>query len=145
MLILDTDMLTIVQRKEGNAYARLDARLEAAAVVHAVCVTIVSFEEQMRGWLAYIARGGSMEHQVKAYRRLHALLDDFHNREILDFDGPAAGQYQRLTKRRIRIGTMDLKIAAITLARGATLLSRNLADFGKVPGLQVEDWTTIQR
>jgi tRNA(fMet)-specific endonuclease VapC len=43
---------------------------------------------------------------------------------------------------KIRIGTMDLKIAAIALAHGATLLSRNLVDFKKVPGLTVEDWTT---
>jgi tRNA(fMet)-specific endonuclease VapC len=36
---------------------------------------------------------------------------------------------------------MDLKIAAIVRARGATLLSRNLVDFRKVPGLKVADWT----
>ena len=42
--------------------------------------------------------------------------------------------------QRIRIGTMDLKIAAITIANNATLLSRNLKDFNKVTGLEVEDW-----
>ena len=40
---------------------------------------------------------------------------------------------------------MDLKIAAIVLANGATLLSRNLSDFRKVPGLKVEDWTLASR
>jgi tRNA(fMet)-specific endonuclease VapC len=36
---------------------------------------------------------------------------------------------------------MDLKIAAIVLAHDATPLSKNLSDFGKVPGLKVADWT----
>ena len=42
---------------------------------------------------------------------------------------------------KIRVGTMDLKIAAITLALNATLLTRNMVDFGKVPDLRVEDWS----
>jgi predicted nucleic acid-binding protein len=50
-------------------------------------------------------------------------------------------EFQRLCVRRVRIGTMDLKIAAIALANDATLLSRNLPDFAKVPGLRVEDWS----
>ena len=43
---------------------------------------------------------------------------------------------------KIRIGTHDLKIAAITLVHDATLLSGNLRDFKKVPGLKVEDWSS---
>jgi tRNA(fMet)-specific endonuclease VapC len=49
--------------------------------------------------------------------------------------------FQRLRSQRIRIGSFDLKIAAIAIAHDATLLSRNLAVFRKVPGLKVEDWT----
>ncbi len=41
---------------------------------------------------------------------------------------------------RIRISTMDLKIATIGLVNDALLLSANLRDFQQVPGLRVEDW-----
>lgn len=37
---------------------------------------------------------------------------------------------------------MDLKIAAITLAQDALLVSRNLRDFSRVPDLRVEDWAS---
>jgi tRNA(fMet)-specific endonuclease VapC len=40
---------------------------------------------------------------------------------------------------------MDLRIAAIALTRQFTVLSRNLVDFQKVPGLLVEDWTLPER
>jgi tRNA(fMet)-specific endonuclease VapC len=36
---------------------------------------------------------------------------------------------------------MDLKIASITLAFGATLVTRNWSDFIRIPGLKIEDWT----
>lgn len=36
---------------------------------------------------------------------------------------------------------MDLRIASIVLAHDAALLSANLSDFRKVPGLKVEDWS----
>lgn len=35
---------------------------------------------------------------------------------------------------------MDLKIASIAISHDAMLLSRNLRDFRKVPGLNVENW-----
>jgi tRNA(fMet)-specific endonuclease VapC len=144
MIVLDTDVLTIVQRADSDDYARLVNRLQAAGP-QPVYATIVSFEEQLRGWLAYIARAKTLERQIAAYARLRGLLEDFQTRPVLDFDDAAAREYRQLTKAKVRIGTLDLKIAAITLAHGATLLSQNLADYRRIRGLRVEDWTAAAR
>jgi len=78
---------------------------------------------------------------IAAYSRLKRHLDDFRSHLVLDFEERAAAEFQRLRGQRIRIGTMDLKISAIVLVNDATLLTRNLVDFRKVPGLKAEDWT----
>jgi tRNA(fMet)-specific endonuclease VapC len=59
---------------------------------------------------------------------------------ILPFDDEAATQFDVLHKCRLGIGTMDMKIAATVLANGGTLLTANLKDFERVPGLTVENW-----
>jgi len=59
---------------------------------------------------------------------------------MLPWDSEAATHFTRLRRQGIRIGTMDLKIASITLAHDATLLTRNLSDFSQVPELRVENW-----
>jgi tRNA(fMet)-specific endonuclease VapC len=86
-----------------------------------------------------------MAQQITAYGRLRAHLDNYRRIPVLEFDEAAAMVFQRLRRSRLRIGTMDLKIAAIVLARDATLLSRNLADFRQIPDLRVEDWTSSSR
>jgi tRNA(fMet)-specific endonuclease VapC len=60
--------------------------------------------------------------------------------QIIAFDEPCADQFEKLRAAKIRIGTMDLKIAATALVHDALLLSANLRDFERVPGLRVEDW-----
>lgn len=42
---------------------------------------------------------------------------------------------------RLRIGTMELRIAASALTSGAALVTRNVQDCQRVPGLVIEDWT----
>lgn len=140
MIILDTDTLGIIQRANGDAYEKLVNKLLAAD--DDVCVSIISFEEQMRGWLAFIAKGKTTIQQVNAYARLHALLDDFIRRPVLDFNEACAFEFHRLSALKLRVGTMDLRIAATALAHDALLLSRNLKDFRKVPALRVDDWTS---
>ena len=140
MFVLDTDHMSALEWGSGAAGQRLIARLNTLSEGEAA-TTIITFEEQMRGWLSVLARSRSLNEQVEAYRRLKQLLNNYLKIAVLEFDAKAATEFQRLKQSRIRIGTMDLKIAAIALTHDATLLSRNLTDFRQVPGLKVEDWT----
>lgn len=141
MIILDTDVLTLIQSSRSEEYWNLVARLDARDP-EPIFVTIISYEEQMRGWLAVVARARNAAKRIDVYRRLRLHIEDFCSRPLLDFDEQASGEFDRLTKARLRLGTMDLKIAAIALANNATLVTRNLVDFAKVPNLRCEDWTT---
>jgi tRNA(fMet)-specific endonuclease VapC len=73
------------------------------------------------------------------YGRLAELFAFYAGWTILPFDAAAAERFERLVNQRIRIKTMDLKIAAITLLHGGTLLSAD-HHFRQVPGLHVGDW-----
>ncbi len=106
-----------------------------------VFTTIITFEEQMRGWLAYIAKSNVLNHQIHAYQKLHRFLETYRNTAVIDSDEPAAKVFKDLRNQKIRIGTMDLKIASIAISRGAILVSRNLRDFEGIPNLTVQDWS----
>jgi len=139
MTLLDTDHLSVLHYPESAAYASLRTRLEAAGQ-ESFATTVVSVEEQLRGWLAYLGRFREVHKQVPAYERLVKLFLFLSPWEIIIFDTRAADMFQHLRKQRVRIGTQDLKIAAIALVHNARLLSANLRDFQQVPALQVENW-----
>jgi tRNA(fMet)-specific endonuclease VapC len=141
MYILDTDHISVMESESTSAEGqRLRFRLAALRPEERI-TTIITFEEQVRGWMSYLAQARSLTKQVEAYRRLKGVLDRYLTIIVLEFDEAAAVEFQRLQGLRLRIGTMDLKIAAIALGRRGTVLTRNLKDFGVVPGLRVEDWT----
>ncbi len=139
MYILDTDLFSLTDKTTSAESQRLRFRLSSLRKDE-LATTIITFEEQMRGWLSWLAQARSVEQQVERYRQLKRMLTSYRDVVILDFDERAAEEFQRLKKQRIHIGAMDLKIAAIALSHNATLLSRNLKDFRKVPDLTVEDW-----
>lgn len=105
-----------------------------------VFTSIVTVQEITQGWTSEINRRKSGRDQIKAYAQFENAIHDFADITILPFDQEAAEEFHRLEKLRIRIGTMDLKIAAIAKSHEALLLSRNLVDFQQVPGLRVENW-----
>ena len=102
-------------------------------------VTAVTLEEQMRGWLAEIAAARDPLRLVGVYRLLVEWVRYCGAWEILPFDEDAAERSVALSKGRLRIGTMDMRIASIALANNALLLTSNSKDFARIPGLRSEN------
>ena len=137
--LLDTDHISFVHRISADG-SRILRRL-AAVRREDVYLSVVSYEEQTRGRLAEINRCRTAREQLTHYRKLGTLLDLYCATPVLQFDELAVEAFEQLVRGRPRVGTMDLKIAAIALANDATLLTRNAADFGRIPGLRFEDWS----
>ena len=138
MILLDTDHMAVLTMP-GPACDQLLGRINRSPD-RLVATTIVTAEEQMRGWLAEIKRHRLIFDQIHAYEQLGALIKVWCDWIILPLDRLAANEFDLLRRTRIRIGSQDLKIAAIALANDALLVSRNLRDFQEVPGLRVESW-----
>lgn len=64
--------------------------------------------------------------------------------EVIPFDAPAAAAYgpirATLARQGTPIGAMDLLIAAHARSLGVILVTNNVREFGRVPGLQIEHW-----
>ena len=140
MILLDTDHTTFLKYPESERGRRLIGRMEVASSTEIFGVAIVTVEERMRGWLAVIAREKSPSRQVVGYRELALLFEFYREFEVVPFDDAAARRFEELGRQKLRLGSMDRKIAATALVNNALLLSANRADFQKVPGLRVENW-----
>jgi tRNA(fMet)-specific endonuclease VapC len=138
MILLDTDHLSVFTDERDPRHELLNRRMEAAA--EPVACTVVSVEEVVRGWLAIIHRRHDVHRQIPAYARLGQLFDVLSDWEIVLFDERAADRFKSLRRQRIRIGTMDLKIASIALVSDALLVSANVRDYSLVPDLRCENW-----
>ena len=139
MIILDTDHCNILQIGRGPAFETLAGRISSSLDQH-FCTTAITLEEHLRGWLAGIRRARDVAQEVRPYDQLIKLVRFFQAWEILRFDEAVVTRFQSLRTQRVRIGTLDLKIASIVLEHNAILLSANIRDFNQVPGLRVEDW-----
>lgn len=138
--VFDTDHISIYQRRAGLDYARLSRRVEQQGPDEVV-YSIISFHEQVIGCHAYINNARSPDQLVRGYSMLTRVFETFAAGQILPFAPAAAPIFADLISRRLKIGTMDLRIAAIALARDLTLVTRNVVDFGRVAELRTEDWT----
>jgi len=140
MIILDTDCISLLERKSGAEFYRFSARLSEFPPDE-IATSIITFEEQMRGWMAFIAKANSIEKQISAYEKLGRFLESYRYIPVIQFDKKSGEIFQDLKSRKIKVGTMDLKIASIAISHNALLISRNLSDYDQIPNLRVEDWT----
>ncbi|HBE59871.1 MAG TPA: nucleic acid-binding protein [Cyanobacteria bacterium UBA11149] len=134
--VLDTDSISLLQRGHPIISQRVN-RVNPEQIA----ITIITVEEQLRGRMDIIRRATSSDMLTLAYTRLRDTVEDFKSINIINFEPEASSYYTDLLHQRIRIGTQDLRIAAIAISRKAILVTRNRRDFEKVPGLVFEDWT----
>jgi tRNA(fMet)-specific endonuclease VapC len=134
--ILDTDHVSLFQ----TGHPLVTQRVQSIEP-NALAATIITVEEQMYGRLNRIRRAKSTDDLRLAYFNLNRTLEYFQTINVIDLDRAAADCYQEIVSQKLRVGTQDLKIAAITLSRQAIVVTRNYLDFSKVPGLQIEDWS----
>ncbi|MCR9243267.1 MAG: type II toxin-antitoxin system VapC family toxin [Rhodobiaceae bacterium] len=78
----------------------------------------------------------------------HLVVDGLVARvEVLSFNQKAADHYGQiradLERKGLPIGPYDLMIAAHAQAEGLVLVTNNVREFERVPGLRVEDWTQV--
>jgi tRNA(fMet)-specific endonuclease VapC len=99
-----------------------------------IVITVITLAELWFG-----AQKSSRRAAVR--REIDAFLEPF---EVFPFDREAADTYARvrfdLERAGRPIGERDLLIASIGLARNLTVVTHNLGEFGRVPGLKTEDW-----
>src|ERR1022692_1926674 len=103
IVLLDTDHFSILQYRDASA-AILQSRLEKLSG-NDIGVSIVSFQEQARGWLAYIHRARKADQVLRGFSYLQDLLRHYGARHVLPFDKPAIDEFLNLQSQRIRIGT----------------------------------------
>lgn len=136
LFILDTDHVTLFQRGHPSVSARV-----LAFPFGDVVTTVVTVEEQLRGRLKAVRRATDSASIIAAYNRMEATLRFFLDLPVLGLTSTAQELFTRFREQRIRIGTHDLRIAAIVLANEGVLVTANSRDFSQVPGLKLEDWS----
>lgn len=138
LYVLDTDVLTLYEKQHAVVCRNFLAHSPAD-----LSTTVITVEEQLSSWYTLLRR--TRQHEVtklaRAYQRLADNVQLLSSLRILSFTEAAIERYQKLLALKLNVRKMDLRIAAITLEHEAVLVTRNLQDFRRVPGLDIEDWT----
>jgi tRNA(fMet)-specific endonuclease VapC len=140
MYILDTDHLSLIQRG-GAAGQRILSRA-AGLKKDELFVTVISYEEQVKGWFKVLSGAKRREETAFGYLGLQQMSQDYCTIAILSFELAAIEQYEKLRVRYRRLGQNDLKIAAIAIQNNGTLLTCNHQDFGQIAELRSENWAS---
>ena len=118
-----------------NSQPGVVARLQSHAPTDIVLCSVVVAE------LLFGVERANPIHQPQTALRVEQLRNLFVS---LPFDDAAAEQYGKiradLATRGVMIGGNDLMIAAIAHSNACTLVTHNLAEFSRIPGLVLEDW-----
>jgi tRNA(fMet)-specific endonuclease VapC len=133
--ILDTTALSALMRGEGATSQRL---------LHQD-PNEVTVPQPVLAELRYgLARLPKSRRRAKLEERLEILLRSLERAPWTDDVSRTFGELKaELEKRGKRVDDFDVAIAAHALALGATLVTQNIRHFERIPGLAIENWSTL--
>ena len=141
MFILDTDAIT----HDQHAHPVLSARVRITPIED-LFTTSVTVEEQLQGRLAYIHRYRNDPLRLaQGHAALVRTISYFARWNILAVSEETEVLARQLRQQRIRIGSQDLRIAALALLYDFTVVTSNVRDFSQIPNLSVADWTVTHQ
>ena len=138
--LLDTDHISFLQRRSSLEFSRLALRMSQHPITD-FALSVISFHEQVIGAHSFINRAQTNTDIARGYTLLLETLNSFAKAPVLPFDAKAIAIFDEMRSQKVRVSTMDLRIAAIAISNNLVLLTRNTGDFSKVPSLITEDWT----
>ena len=132
----DTDTLSLYERMHPVVVRNVFLHL-----ADDIRLTTVTVDEQLSGWLAVVRAAKTSAQVEAAHQRLSTAVRLLGACDLFPMTAAADARFRRLLRQHLNVGGNDLRIAAIALEFGATVVTRNVRDFGRVPGLAVEDWS----
>ena len=134
--VIDTDIFSLYTKGNASVLYRV-----SCIKYGELALSIITIDEVLSGWKAYINRAKTQQQTAWGYDRFSDSLQQISPWTIVSFSIDAVQLLDQLRKQKLNIGANDLKIAAIALTLNATVVTRNLRDFQRVPNLKIEDWT----
>jgi tRNA(fMet)-specific endonuclease VapC len=137
--VLDSDHISLFTGYHQPTRDRISREIANCAI------TIVSVQEVFNGWVGRLGKPNTEAEFIKVYTGLYASAQFFQEVELLNYDASASAMYEQLMRNHPTLNRQpirrDMRIAAIALSLGATVVTRNRKDFGLVSGLKIEDWS----
>jgi tRNA(fMet)-specific endonuclease VapC len=134
--VLDTDLFTLYVHGAEPLTSRI-----TAAPPGTLFVSITTVEESLSGWYTALRQAHKPDEVEAVYERMAEAVTRLGRFPLLVYTRVAMAKFDSLQKLKLGVRSPDLRIAAIALVNNATVVTRNVRDFGRVPGLAVEDWS----
>src|SRR5262245_56864477 len=122
--VLDTDILSLHQRNHPQVGAAI-----ASHATDLLSISTITIEEQIGGWSALARSAKSPQQHEHASMFLAALVASWREFALVPMTQPAIARFDAFVKAKLNVKRNDLRIAAIALELGATVVTRNRRDF----------------
>jgi tRNA(fMet)-specific endonuclease VapC len=103
MIVLDTDIVSLVLGRDSAIRERVLSRIDIARQTEMVATSIITYEEQIRGWFKVLSSSKTVQEAVAAYERLSRYVEDYRLLTVIRFDAQAAVAFQQLKSSKLRL------------------------------------------